>query len=73
MPKIKMDRDKSLDQFRGELGESIVAYELMKRKWTVMENLGGQGYDLLAVCDRVQRRIEVKTTDPELKTGKAKN
>jgi hypothetical protein len=32
MPKIKMDRDKSLDQFRGELGESIVAYELMKRK-----------------------------------------
>jgi predicted AAA+ superfamily ATPase len=73
MPGVKTDRDKSLDQFRGELGESIVAYELMKRKWTVMENLGGQGYDLLAVRDRVQRRIEVKTTDPELKTGRSKN
>jgi len=58
---------KDLDGFRGEIGESIVAYELMKRGWNVMRNVGGQGYDLLAVRDshRVQRRVEVKTTDPE--------
>ncbi len=36
-----------------------------------MKNLGGHGYDLLAISNdaRITRRIEVKTTDPELKTG----
>ncbi len=64
-----MPTKKDLDRFRGEIGESIVAYELMKRNWDVMKHLGGQGYDLVATRDRVQRRIEVKTTDPALKTG----
>ena len=68
-----MPTKKELDHFRGEIGESIVAYELMKRNWDVMKHLGGQGYDLVATRDRVQRRIEVKTTDPDLKTGEHKN
>lgn len=67
-----MPTKKDIDRFRGDIGENIVAYELMKRGWNVMRNVGGQGYDLLAIRDnhRVQRRVEVKTTDPKLKTGK---
>jgi hypothetical protein len=65
-----MPTKSDLDHFRGEIGESIVAYELMKRNWDVMKHLGGQGSDLLAARDRIQRRIEAKTTDPFLKKGK---
>jgi len=70
-----MPTKKDLDRFRGEIGESIVAYELLKRGWNVMKNVGGQGYDLLAIRDhhRVERRVEVKTTDPSLKTGANRN
>lgn len=66
-----MPSKKDLDRYRGEIEESIVAYELLKRNWNVMKNLGGHGYDLLAISNdaRITRRIEVKTTDPELKTG----
>lgn len=67
-----MPSTKDLNRFRGEIGESIVAYELMKRGWDVMKHLGGQGYDLVATKGTVTRRIEVKTTDPKLKTGTAK-
>lgn len=68
-----MPSKKDLDRFRGEVGEAIVAYELMKREWDVMSHLGGQGYDLLARKGNVTRAIEVKTTDPQLKTGTARN
>jgi len=70
-----MPSKKDLDRFRGEIGESIVVYELLKRKWNVFRNAGGHGFDLLASSEdnRVQRRIEVKATDPALKTGKTKN
>jgi len=44
----------------------------MKSGWDVMKHLGGQGYDLLATKGTVSRRIEVKTTDPKLKTGNAR-
>ena len=64
-----MPSKKDLDRFRGEMGEAIVAYELMKCGWDVMKHLGGQGYDLLASKPRVTRRIEVKTTDPARRTG----
>jgi predicted AAA+ superfamily ATPase len=68
----KMPSEKDLNRFRGEIGESIVAYELMKRRWNVMKHLGGQGYDLCAIKGTVERHIEVQTTDPKLKTGKAR-
>jgi hypothetical protein len=63
---------KDLDAFRGQMGQDIVAYELMKRGWNVLVNTGTQGFDLLVVSadNRVQRRVEVKTTDPSLKTGR---
>jgi len=64
-----MPSKKDLDRFSGEMGEAIVAYELMKRDWDVMRHLGGQGYDLWATKGRVSRAIEVKTTDPARKTG----
>jgi hypothetical protein len=32
-----------LNRFRGKIGESIVAYELMKLGWNVMKHLGGRG------------------------------
>jgi len=64
-----MPSKKDLDKFSGEMGEAIVAYELMKRDWDVMRHLGGQGYDLWATKGRVSRAIEVKTTDPGRKTG----
>ena len=67
-----MPSKNDLNKFRGEIGESIVAYELMKSGWDVMKHLGGQGYDLLATKGTVSRRIEVKTTDPKLKTGNAR-
>jgi predicted AAA+ superfamily ATPase len=67
-----MPTKKDLDRFRGELGETIVAYELMKRDWEVLKNLGGQGYDLRATRPNISRRIEVKATDPEQKTAKRK-
>jgi hypothetical protein len=54
------------------MGEAIVAYELMKRDWDVMRHLCGQGYDLWATKGRVSRTIEVKTTDPERRTGPTK-
>lgn len=70
-----MPSKKDLDRFRGEMGENIVSYELLRRGWNVMKNLGGHGFDLLAKTPNnlVQRQIEVKTTDPGLKTGTAKN
>jgi len=68
-----MPSKKDLDKFRGEVGEAIVAYELMKRGWDVMKHLGGQGFDLWATRGLVSRRVEVKTTDPALKTGTARN
>jgi hypothetical protein len=67
-----MPSKKDLDRFMGEMGEAIVAYELMKRGWDVMKHLGGQGYDLWATKGSVARAVEVKTTDPHLKTGTAK-
>ena len=69
-----MPSKKDLDRYRGEIGEAMVAYELLKRGWNVMKNLGGHGYDLFVVHakQRVERRIEVKTTDPALKTGAAR-
>jgi hypothetical protein len=67
-----MPSKKDLDKFRGEMGEAIVAYELMKRGWDVMRHLGGQGYDLWATKGSVARAVEVKTTDPRLKTGTAR-
>jgi len=68
-----MPSKKDLDRFRGDVGETVVAYELLKRGWDVMRNLGGHGYDLLASRARVQRRVEVKCTDPSRKTGRARN
>ncbi len=67
-----MASKQDLNRLRGDLGETIVAYELMKRDWAVLKNLGGHGYDLLATKPRVSRRVEVKTTDPDLRTGKTK-
>jgi len=69
---INMPTRKDLDRFRGDIGETLVAYELMKRGWDVMKHLGGLGYDLLATKRLVTRRIEVKATDPALKTGKTR-
>lgn len=63
---------KNMDHLRGEIGEMIVAYELMKRQWDVMRHLGGHGYDLTATKGTVERHIEVKTTDPSLRTGNRK-
>lgn len=70
-----MPSKSSIDRFRGEMGETIVAYELMKNGWDVYRNVGGHGFDLLASSEngRVQRRIEVKTTDPWLRTGSTRN
>jgi hypothetical protein len=68
-----MPTKKDLDNLRGELGEIIVSYELMKKGWDVYKNLGGQGFDLIVRRDLVQRRLEVKTTDTELRTGSSKN
>ena len=70
-----MPNKKDLDRFRGEMGETIVIYELMKRGWNVSRNAGGQGHDLRAVSEDklITRLIEVKTTDPKLRTGKTKN
>jgi hypothetical protein len=67
-----MPSKKDLDRFMGEMGEAIVAYELMKCGWDVMKHLGGEGYDLLASKPRITRAIEVKTTDPERRTGKTR-
>ena len=71
-----MPSKKDLNSFLGDLGEFIVAYELMKRGWDVTKHLGGHGYDLVATKHRtnsnVSRTIEVKTTDPERKTGKTR-
>ena len=68
-----MPSKKDLDKFRGEIGEALVAYELMKRGWDVMKHLGGEGYDLWATKGRVSRAVEVKTTDPALRTGITKH
>jgi hypothetical protein len=67
-----MPSKKDLDRFMGEMGEAIVAYELMKNGWDVMRHLGGEGYDLLASKPRITRAIEVKTTDPARRTGKTR-
>ncbi len=72
-----MPSNKDLNSFLGDLGETIVAYELMKREWDVTKHLGGHGYDLVATKHRakshVSLTIEVKTTDPERKTGKTRH
>jgi hypothetical protein len=70
-----MPHKKDLDSFRGEMGETIVIYELLKRGWNVFRNMGGRGYDLRAVSEdnMITRQIEIKTTDPKLKTGATKN
>jgi hypothetical protein len=64
-----------LNSFLGELGTNIVIYELLQHDWNVFRNMGGQGYDLRVTRDDnlTDRLIEVKTTDPALKTGTAKN
>jgi len=41
----------------------------LKRGWDVWRNVGGTGFDLVAHRERVQRRIEVKSTDPSERTG----
>ena len=55
----------------GDIGEHIVAYELQKRGWDVMMNLG-VGFDIYAKKGDVARRIEVKAIDPYERVGKYK-
>ncbi len=64
------EKNRNLEMFRGDYGETIVAYELMKRGWDVYKSMGGHGFDLIAnkyVPSHIIRNIEVKTTDPNLK------
>src|SRR5690349_13501192 len=51
------------------IGIYMVTYKLMQRGWDVAHNLGGQGYDLLIKKGSVSWKVEVKATDPLLKTG----
>lgn len=53
-----------------EIGEHIVAYELQKRGWQVMLNLGGKGFDIYAKKGDIDQKIEVKAIDPYQKVGK---
>jgi hypothetical protein len=55
---------------RGELGIGIVSYELAKRGWSVLRNVGEKGFNLLVAFGKTQRTIEVQTTDPHFKIGK---
>lgn len=55
---------------RGEMGIGIVSYELAKRGWSVLRNVGEKGFNLLAASSKTQRTIEVQTTDPSIKIGK---
>lgn len=61
---------KSLNRILADIGEGIVAYELQKRSWQALLNLGGIGYDIFAKKGDVSRRIEVKSIDPNQKAGK---
>jgi predicted RNA-binding protein with PUA domain len=67
---MKVKEPKPMHRILTEIGEHIVAYELQKRGWQVMLNLGGIGFDIFAKKGDVSRKIEVKTTDPGQKVGR---
>lgn len=54
----------------GELGIGIVSYELAKRGWSIMRNIGDKGFNLMITSGKTQQTIEVQTTDPSTKCGK---
>lgn len=68
---MSSEERKSISGIIGEIGERIVAYELLKRGWEVNLNMTA-GFDLYIRKEDVGRRIEVKTTDPSERTGKHK-
>jgi hypothetical protein len=61
---------KSLSQILTDIGESIVAYELQKKGWQAMRNIGGIGFDIFAKKGDIAKKIEVKSIDPGQKSGR---
>ncbi len=59
-----------INKILGDLGEISVSYELKKRGWKVLKNIGGDGFDLLISKGHKTRRLEIKSTDPECQSGK---
>ena len=61
-----------LSSLLGEIGERLVAYELIKRGWEVHKNLSQTGFDLYIQKGTVHRKIEVKTRDAFEASGEPK-
>ena len=63
---------RKLSSLLGEIGEKLVAYELIKRGWEVHKNLSQTGFDLYIQKGTVHRKIEVKTRDGFEASGEPK-
>lgn len=61
-----------LSSLLGEIGERLVAYELIKRDWNVHKNLSQTGFDLYIQKGTIHRKIEVKTRDAFEASGEPK-